>query len=115
MLHFKLSLQNKDGGDESMTYCQMKISREAILLIAENKGRIPNNFLEALRYIKQRDEAIEDREAIIHENNIKLLELEEIIKQRDELIRLRDEMIRERDLVLAQQPKNCCNSFWSLK
>jgi hypothetical protein len=28
---------------------------------------------------------------------------------------LRDEMIRERDLVLAQQPKNCCNSFWSLK
>lgn len=48
-----------------MTYCQMKISKEAILLLAENKGRIPNNFLEALRYIKQRDAAIDDREAII--------------------------------------------------
>ena len=48
-----------------MTYCQMKISKEAILLLAENKGRIPNSFFEALRYIKQRDAAIDDREAII--------------------------------------------------
>jgi hypothetical protein len=43
----------------------MKISKEAILLLAEKKGRFPNNFLEALRFIKQRDAAIDDREAII--------------------------------------------------
>ena len=65
ILHFKLLLQNKDGHDASMTYCQMKISKEAIILLAEKKGRFPNNFLEALRFIKQRDAAIDDREAII--------------------------------------------------
>jgi hypothetical protein len=52
MLHFKLSLKNKDGSGATLTYCQLQISRQAILLLADSQGRIPANFMEALREIK---------------------------------------------------------------
>ena len=51
MLHFKLRLQTKEGEKPTLTYCQLKISRQAILLLADSRGRIPANFMEALRYI----------------------------------------------------------------
>ena len=53
ILHFKLSLQNKDGGDQAMHYCQLRISREAIQILAETKGQIPNSYVKALKEISQ--------------------------------------------------------------
>ena len=44
MLHFKLKLKNKDGSDTTLTYCQLKLSREVIKFIAENKGHIPSHL-----------------------------------------------------------------------
>ena len=38
ILHFKLNLLNKDGGDPSLHYCQLRIAREAIQLLADTKG-----------------------------------------------------------------------------
>jgi hypothetical protein len=38
-----------------MHYCRLTISREAIQMLAETKGQIPNTFIEALRDIKQKD------------------------------------------------------------
>jgi hypothetical protein len=35
-----------------MHYCQLKISREAILLLAETRGNIPKTFFEAMYKIK---------------------------------------------------------------
>ena len=48
MLHFKLALWSKDGGDATLTYCQLKLSREVIKFIAETKGHIPS-YLTAVK------------------------------------------------------------------
>jgi hypothetical protein len=35
-----------------MHYCQLKISKEAIQLLAKTKGQIPNTFFEAFKIIE---------------------------------------------------------------
>ena len=63
-----------------MTYCQLKISKEAIKLLADSRGQIPVNFMEAFRDITQskatildKDAIIRDKDAAIRERNEKLL------------------------------------------
>ena len=40
-IHFELQLRDKDGEDVTLTYCQLKLSREVIKLIADTQGHIP--------------------------------------------------------------------------
>ena len=70
----------------------MRISREAIRILAETQGQIPKNFIEALREIKQRDEVIKAR----------LLENEAVLSAKDALIRERDAQILEKDAILSE-------------
>jgi len=46
-LHFKMNQHNKDGNDRQLIYCQLKLANEAIKLLLESKGAIPNTFMHA--------------------------------------------------------------------
>ena len=98
ILHFKLKLLSKDGGDITLHYCQLQIHREAIQILAETKGQIPQSFNEALREIKQRD-------AKLLENEAKLVEKDAVIKQRNEkllaVVKERDALLREKEEMFA--------------
>ena len=69
-----------------MTYCQLKISKEAIKLLADSKGQIPANFMEALKEITQ-------SKATILEKDAKLDKQDAIIRDKDAAIRERNEKI----------------------
>ena len=43
-------------------------------MLAETKGHIPNNFIKALRDIKQRDVVISEKDEVIKDREAKLLE-----------------------------------------
>ena len=94
MVHFKLSLTNKENEERTITYCQLKISEQAIKILAENKAQIPVNFMEALRIIRDKDAKVDaiirDRDAkvdaIIRDRDAKVLKLDAEIRARDENI-----------------------------
>ena len=48
ILHFKLKQHNKDGGDKQLTYCQLRISSDAIKLLVKTQGAIPISYMQAL-------------------------------------------------------------------
>jgi hypothetical protein len=50
-----LSQQNKDGGDQALHYCQLRIPSDAIKMLAETKGHISNTYFEAMKEIKEKD------------------------------------------------------------
>ena len=45
-----------------MHYCQLRISKESIQMLAETKGHFPNSYYEALKDINQRDAIISERD-----------------------------------------------------
>ena len=49
MLYFELQQRNKHGGDQQLIFCQLKITSEAIKLLIETKGAIPNSYMHALK------------------------------------------------------------------
>ena len=60
MLHFELQQREKDGGNQQLIYCQLKINSEAIKLLIETKGAVPKSYMHALK----------DNLKLIHENEI---------------------------------------------
>jgi hypothetical protein len=57
-LHFNLTLFNKENKEASMHYCQLKISRWVIQMLAVTAGHVPTTFNEALKAIQARDAAV---------------------------------------------------------
>ena len=49
MLHFELQQRDKHGCDQKLIYCQLKLSSEAIKLLIETKGAIPETYMQALK------------------------------------------------------------------
>lgn len=72
ILHFTLQQRDKYGGDEQLIYCELKIGSEAIKLLIETKGAIPNSYMHALK----------DNLKLINENEL----AKKIAKDRDEHI-----------------------------
>jgi hypothetical protein len=48
-LHFKLYQRNKNGSNWQLFYCQLKLCSEAIQMLIESKGAIPNTFMQAFK------------------------------------------------------------------
>ena len=74
IVHFKFNSLNKDATDLTMHYCQLRLSREALQILAETKGQFANNFFEAFRDIKLRDDKLHEKDAIIRDKEAILLE-----------------------------------------
>ena len=69
-----------------MHYCQLRFSREAIQMLAETKGQIPNSYVQALKDIKQRNAIISEKDAVISEKDAVIIQNKAIISEKDAII-----------------------------
>ena len=76
VLSFKLKLHDHDGKNGNLTFCQLKIPKEAIQMLAESKGLVPNTYKEAFDLIRQKEKEMEELQ----------LKFEQQLKQKSDLL-----------------------------
>ena len=100
ILHFKLAQRNKDGGDAQLIYCQLKIPSEAIRMLIETQGAIPNTFMHAFKDNLRQTNEIEHLKKITQDySNVKKLideneQVKKLSKYKDQQI---TKLANERD------------------